>query len=264
MNQDRTIREQIDACRAGSDDLSLPALAALASAAEHDRALAAELERSQRFDRAAVSALHDVSVPADLLERLLAQISRTEASEYSEPAQASVELDATQNEPAAKLGRVVSRRWIFALAGLAASVFFAAILWQVFDRPARQVTQNQLSDAVMHWYEEIPVADGWKAYEGQPLPRAVLKPPARMRSYQTAYGRAEVYDLAAPGRPRALLFVVKTRDRFAAVDTLPYSMLSASHGLRIGAWQSPGVLYVLVIDEDGQRIDDFLRRGRAA
>ena len=149
------------------------------------------------------------------------------------------------------------------MAGVAASVLFAAVLWQVFDRPAKQVTQNQLSDAVMHWYEEIATAGGWTKYTGQPLPRAVSKRPMLTRSYQTAFGRAEVYDLAAAGRPRALLFVVKTSDRFA-LDTLPYSLLSTSRGLRIGAWQSAGVLYVLVIDEDGQRIEDFLRRGRAA
>src|SRR5688572_5213675 len=81
MSQNQPYREQIDACRPGSDDLSLPALAGLAQAVEQDSAVAKELARSQRFDHAVSAAMHDVPLPAGLLERLEARLASGDVSE---------------------------------------------------------------------------------------------------------------------------------------------------------------------------------------
>src|SRR5688572_2368552 len=94
MDKVLSLREQIDACRPGSDDLSLPGLAELAQAAQEDRAVAEELDRSQRFDRAVLSALHDVPVPGDLCERLLAQAAEGGAAPLGTAVQQSVAVAA--------------------------------------------------------------------------------------------------------------------------------------------------------------------------
>src|SRR2546426_12779898 len=72
MKSSRRLREQIDACRPGGDDLALPALAELAQSIKDDPALAEEVRCCQAFDCLVGAAIHDVSVPADLRERLIA------------------------------------------------------------------------------------------------------------------------------------------------------------------------------------------------
>src|SRR5205814_508426 len=64
MSEKPTIREQIDACRGGSADLSLAELAPLAREIESNPVVAQELSRSQRFDGLVTEALNDLQVPA--------------------------------------------------------------------------------------------------------------------------------------------------------------------------------------------------------
>src|SRR5688572_16217343 len=98
MNANQPFREQIDACRPGSDDLSLPALVGLAAAVDRDRGVAEELSRSQRFDRAVSTAMHDLPLPAGLLERLEARLAAGDSLETCD-----------EDTPARLLGGAVSR-----------------------------------------------------------------------------------------------------------------------------------------------------------
>src|SRR5688572_10680083 len=110
MSQNSRYREQIDACRPGSDDLALPALAELAGAVESDRALADVFARSQRFDRAVSAAMHDVPLPAGLLERLEAKVAEAAGADVAE-------LTGEVSLPAAPAR--FSRRFVLTSAGLA-------------------------------------------------------------------------------------------------------------------------------------------------
>ncbi len=151
-----------------------------------------------------------------------------------------------------------------ALATVAAVALVAVGVAPVLPRSGRDVTQNQLADAALHWHEDnFPLAEGWTPFAGNTRPyRMLLSQPLRQRRYETAHGPAVVYDLAPPGR-QALLFVVTTRDKFP-VDSSPYTQITASRGLSIGAWQRENRLYVLIISPDGHRLDDYVRRPRAA
>ena len=254
MNRIDTLREQIDAVRPDSDDLSLPGLAALAQAADTDRAVADELDRSQRFDRTVASALHDVPVPQDLLDRLLAKAAA------AAPVPAVAAEPASLSQPHFR----VTRRAVLALVSLAAAALLAAGIGMYWPRPGRDVSQAELSEAALAWYDQIPVAEGWTAVADQArfraqIPASVVRTPSRWRQLQTEHGPAVVYDLAAPGRPRALLFAVRTPDEFA-VAPVPFSVVTATRGKAIGAWQSGNMLYVLVIDRDRQRLEDHIRR----
>ena len=94
MNRIDQLRQQIDACRAGSDDLYRPELAELAKAmcqgnsagdpTAADPAVVREFDRAQRFDQCVVSALHDVAVPPGLLQKLLAQASQPSVGQDAE------------------------------------------------------------------------------------------------------------------------------------------------------------------------------------
>ena len=57
---------------------------------------------------------------------------------------------------------------------------------------------------------------------------------------------------------RVFLFAAKT-NKVYAVSSVPYTRLSATGGLQIGAWQDEGVLYVVVLDQhSGRRLEDVL------
>ena len=72
--RDAEIRDAIESCRPGSDDLGLPEMAPLAQALSADAALRASFNRIQRLDRRIVAATRDVPVPAGLAERVLARL----------------------------------------------------------------------------------------------------------------------------------------------------------------------------------------------
>lgn len=266
-----TLREQIDACRKGSDDLSLPDLAELAQAVRHDRGVAVELDRSQQFDAAVVSAMHDVPVPGDLLQRLLDSAAQPRSVSLEVAVQQAAAATAPAGDgasetaaPATAARRGISRRWMIALATVAAVALVAVGVAPFLPRSGRDVTQNQLADAALHWHEDnFPRAEGWTAFAGNARPYSLLvDEPLRQRRYQTAHGPAIVYDLAPPGR-QALLLVVTTRDKFP-VRTSPYTPISVTGGLRVGAWQRENKLYVLIISPDGHHLDDYVRQPRAA
>lgn len=231
------------------------------------RTVAAELDRSQQFDRVVMSALHDVPVPGDLLERLLAQAT---ASRQLTAGQHRAAGSEGVREPAAAVSRSTdrtrrSRRWILATAGVAAVAASLAVGLGLFlPRPARDVSQSQLADAAADWHEKAdPRSSDWQNYAARSPHTALRVRPSRQRSIETEYGTATAYELVSGGR-RAHLFAVKTRDHFA-VASLPFSVVrGATGGLEIAAWQSGDLLYVLVFDKDGLQIEDFLRTRDAA
>src|SRR4029453_1010408 len=129
MSRIDQLREQIDACRTGGDDLHSPDLGELAQAigeggAPADPAIVNEFDRSQRFDRAVVSALQDIAVPAGMLERLLAKT--TAAADRLRAEILAPAIDAAVNSPAGAPTTTVpaapatatpamlSRRWMLA------------------------------------------------------------------------------------------------------------------------------------------------------
>jgi len=258
MSRVSHLREQIDACRPGSDDLALPALAELADAVEQDRAVAEALARSQRFDQAVAAAMHDVSVPAGLADRLLA------ACERDKPAPASQVAEPTA-------GRRYSRRnWMIAIGSTAAVLLAGLAAWQ-FARPARVVSADELSMAVSQWASDgQALAAEWKTPARLPgaykPPPAIKAPVNRWRSLPLAKGGfaaggAAIY-FTPPGAPRAALFVFSSRAKFSLPAT-PVAIPTPSGfpGGKAVAWQNPksGLVYVLFVVEDrGQRLESFL------
>src|SRR5688500_12011159 len=112
MTDEEKIREQIDACRADSEDLHMPDLGDLAAAVGSDAQIARRLARSQQFDRAVRAAVHDVPVPSDLLQKLLAEHDT-----------AGTKQDMEAPMPARR--SLVSRRWIGVLSTIAALLLLA-------------------------------------------------------------------------------------------------------------------------------------------
>jgi hypothetical protein len=254
MSQNTRYREPIDACRPGSADLALPALADLARATESDPAVAAELARSQRFDVAVSAALHDVPVPAGLLERLEAKLGTV-----------NVESDAvTTGEVSLPSAAAQSgRRTLLAAALALAAVTLLAVGATLWPRSGRDISNEQLVGMASGWNSQVDPAK-WKNVAKTPAPAGFAVPvevraATQWQSFATPDGqRGVVYNLTTGLRPSARLYVIASRDDYH-LPTSPYRKLAgSSNGVAIGAWKAGGLLYVVVVDENGQKLSDFV------
>lgn len=252
MSQKPNYREQIDACRPGSDDLSLPALAELAQVAETDRAIADELARSQRFDRAVSTAMHDVPLPAGLLERLEAKLAAADTAESTGDV-------ALPPAPAR-----FSRKGIFAAAAALAAALLLAVGAAFWPQPGRNISNEQLVEMASGWNRQV--GPQWNALSPASLPPARFAAPIEVRKatgwqrFTATDGRTGVvYNLTTGLRPSARLYVINSRDKFALPNTPFRELKDASGGIAIGAWHADGLLYVVVVDRTGQELSDFVR-----
>jgi hypothetical protein len=64
---------------------------------------------------------------------------------------------------------------------------------------------------------------------------------------------------------RVFLFAARTSKKYD-VGAVPYSKLTGTRGLEIGAWQEAGVIYVLVVDtqNSGLHLKDVLSQPKLA
>ncbi len=269
MTKIERFREQIDACRPGSADLSLAELAELAALVKHDREVANELSRSQALDRAVSEALHDVPVPSGLADRLMAAM-QTEAT----PAVALAERRGS-NEPDRDIRRRFSRRQWWLTGGVIALATLLVAIALPFVRLEREVVQEELGLDVAGWLSNLSQPTSkWKPVATVALPQGMELDPAvngkalRWQSFPVRgsggwTGTVTAIDLRPAGQPRAMLFVVRSSARFA----VPSRRMALSGGFAATAWQRKnlGLLFVLVVEEDrGQRLEDFLRKAAQA
>ena len=306
MNRTDELRQQIDACRAGSDDLHRLELAdlrrALAAAppghgGDADRAVAGELERAQRFDRSVVSALHDVAVPAGLLEKLLAQSAQAggneatgdeasgdEASGNESGQELSAAAAATDAENLAPVGepaasplarqprRLTRRTLALAGGGLIAAGLLALGYFQWSLAP-RRISHDELVAEVTQWIAKPLRSPGWRP--GTPpkvlsdrFPTTDLRfSVAGWKQIETSRGEpTAVYELAPVGNGAAAWLVVVDTPHQYPVATSPLSQLPGiSGGYSAGAWQrSGGPLFILVVSRGGRPLRNYLRMTRAA
>jgi hypothetical protein len=262
------LRQQIDACRAGTDDLSLPEFGDLAVAVRHDREVAEELSRSHALDRLVCDALHDVPAAAGLADRLMAAMQAETA-----PSVGLAERHRSSERDGAVHRQFGRRQW-WLVGGAAALATLIAAFTVPFVRSEREVAQGELSSDVAGWISSVTASE-WRPTATTALPKGIELDSAvngkalQWQSIQTRdhngwTGEVTAIDLRPAGQPRAMLFVVRTSARFAVPSTpTAQRRLALSLGFAATAWQRQerGILLVLVVEEDrGQRLEDFLRK----
>ncbi len=253
-------RELIDALlpqTESEDDCGLAAaeMEEFRAAVAQDPRLAAELRRVQAWDRQLSPALDDVPIPAGLADRLLAAVT----------AEISQAESSTIVAPAKPEGSVSRRRALWGIgmvAGIAASLLLA-----IFLRPTPTIYLESaaLLDEIR---QELPaLSDQWStelasAAATHPVDDLALAASARRwQLFDTSLDRqAVVYDLALPGRKRAMLIVMK-RDRVESdLPSMPArGPLSNTEGVCLGAWQRDGLIYVLVVEGTPARFGSYLK-----
>jgi hypothetical protein len=207
--------------------------------------------------------LDDVIVPTGLAERILA------ASDSSETT-AEVALPTRPERAPGK--RWISRRQWLLIGGSVATIFVIVVCARLFlfgHQPP--ISHQELAADAGGWMNRLAPAN-WqtgKLPSGVAMDRAVLATPRQWQAVREPHssgwqGNVTAIDLAASGKPRAVLFVVRSSASFSVPATpTQTALMSPTGGYKATAWQRPRskLLYVLVVEEDrGQRLSDFLRR----
>ncbi|MCH8923798.1 MAG: hypothetical protein IIA67_11710 [Planctomycetes bacterium] len=279
--------EQIDACRAGSDDVHAPdleALRPLERQLEHD-AQARELYDSlQGFDErigAAVREVRLVDFPqtAGLEERLLAAVSQAAAAQaaVSQADWAGDESDipaATEPETSERptVQRSSRRRaMLWGLAGLATTAACVGIVVGLMEKaePVFEWTASLVHDEALVFYsadKEIRKGvsiDRTSPPESHPLGSQVRQ--FEGITWRNVNGfldteQAVAYDIPAEGgNPVATLYVVRL-----SVPELPQWPESdpdhGTGGVLLSAWQTGDLVYVLVVRGNKDAYQHFVKK----
>ena len=252
MNE-KALRAALEVCRPGSDDLSLPELAELARQLADSPEWRAAWQRVQQVDEAIGGALHDVPIPVDLESRLLAQVGESPTAEAAAPA------PETPGSPAVVERRLSRRAW-WSIATVVAACAVAAV-WgiQQWRQPPVLQAEN-LGFEALAWAQRL--TDDWRDLSDasaldRPIDRQVRFGPRGWQPLATDQdANAVAYDLTR-SRGMAMLFVLAPAEIPAEVSTIA-SRVPATGGWGAAAWRSGPHVYVLLVEERRQKLDDFL------
>ena len=250
---DLSLREAIDACRAGSSDLTEPEFAELAQHVASDDQVRHAYGASQVFDAALRESLESVAAPAGLADRLLLATRSLDKAE-TDDAVGTVMLPAPRR----------SSSWSQAFELVAPTVVIlavaAAMFAVVFHSLNPPMSSQQLVDRSFEWKEQLDHEkwnEGLKGAPREEFPlgsRAVIAP---WRWQRVSTGGAEMV-VYSGGPPQVLLFVVRSQTKVTGLSNSPM-LLSSTGGWSVGAWQSGDLTYVLVVEGDRRKFESHLK-----
>jgi hypothetical protein len=269
----------LEAFRPGIDTLEAEEWAPLREALAQDAQLRSRFESVQQGDRLLRTAMHEVPVPTGLAERLLASVaaaeeppSATEPTVILAPTLATSSANEVKGVPPRRMTR---RTWGLIVGGAlsVASIGLLAFLsWPRTNPDAGWMSREELAGHVQAWLTDqgLATAQGWSTglsgavATNYPVDPAVQVRPSRWKRIANPSGSPlVVYELAMRNGKTALLFVSPS-ERTVDVPRLPLTRWPLTGSRVAGAWQRSGMLYVLVVDEDGVSLEDFVRVPRVA
>lgn len=249
QNRDE-LRLAMDACRADSRDLVLPAMHALAERLEHDPVCAAEFAKAQRQDRLLRAAIQDVPIPAGLVDRALLALSSE---------QPALPLAGQVFQPvAAKPSR--PRYLAFGFTAAAAMLLVGMLgTYSMMPKVGSVARLEEEAAALL----ATPAGAAWSSDIDKPAALYPYEPwlrvvPKRCRAVTLAGDQGVLYDLIGVDEGGAMLLVISTSKRYE----LPTSPSTANAGSGSGLWRQiawkqanahSGLVYVLAMN--GRRND---------
>lgn len=266
MSDQPRIDELLEAYRPGIDDLADDAWEPLRAALADDAQIQRRAQAIQRHDQVVSTAMHEVTVPAGLAERLLASLPESEPTNVLSPVPAQTS-EPVHLPPVAATSRKSARRaWIAAAVGTAAVVALSFWLWPRGPSDSGAVTADELAQMVVGWENDGLLASGWRSTPAQGLssypinlgdltssPLGVIGPKSRDGLYLV------VYDLPSTSGKKARLYVAYTGRTFAVPGT-PSSLLRGLTGHRQAiAWQREKFLYVVVFNAEEASPREFVQ-----
>ena len=268
--QDPRFLEAMEACRPESDDLKDPALAFLADRLAADSQLKDVFQRLQCLDAKFAEAFRDVPVPDGLADRITARLAADRGPGGALPEEHQTGETGVPGPIAQVLKprkRLSRRRLLAATAGVAvaASVVVALVVGNG-GQPVRQpeeVWQGARDFFERDWEEPselVATSQPPAAYPAGADFGISNFPQIRWRQIRGFLGECKgvAYDMEPPGSPRATLYVVKCKVPGLSFSAPPFAPSSTTGGRSIGAWQTGGLLYVLVVEGGDRTYRGFL------
>ncbi|MBN2216178.1 MAG: hypothetical protein JW719_02250 [Pirellulales bacterium] len=261
-----TILEAIELSGRGRENASDCARADLAAPLDGRPELVELRDSSRRADEALRKAVLDLPVPYELGQRILDRLALSSVDPADELAP-----DAGEPRPARPPGASKNahsrRRWI-AAAAVAATVAVVAVGLTVFWQP-KPYSTAQIIDAAVERFIAGQMPPGNPLSENvlasHPLSREIRRlPSTRWRKIDNFLGhKAVAYEMSTAGGARATLFVMPCRRSIPSLAASPPSRpRQATGGKATAAWQSDGMVYVLVVAGNDRTYRMFLDLGR--
>ncbi len=251
--------EQMNSCRENDQDIASSDCEKLRALLATDSNARAQFERVKQWDRSLRSALHDVTIPADIGDRLLSMFpeeavvgsigsitinSKGNASGMNDAPVLRAEVDRI-----ARRRKHFSRRRVLALASIVAAAVVG--MWIVF--PSDGLTRDSVGR------EAVGLIAGLSSSPWQSMSRSAqtayppafsdsLRKPSRWKTVPTSLdAQSVVYDYRQDGSEEIFLFV----SRCEAGSQLPTSLLQDPiyiSGFSVGVWRHTDFVYVLAIN----------------
>jgi hypothetical protein len=244
------LRLAMDACRADSRDLSLPAMDALAERLAHDPACAAEFAKAQRQDRLLRTALKEVPIPSGLVERTLSVLP-------SQRPETSLVEPVALTDASAKTPKSTRRRYLMFGFSAAAAVLLAVVFGTYWMAP--KVGSVALLEEEAASLLATPAGVAWSSDLARPAVSFPYEPwlrvvPKRWRAVTLGGDQGVLYDLVGGDDAGAILIVISTSKRYELPISPQTTNAGGSSGLRRQiAWKQPGsnsgLVYVLAIGD---------------
>lgn len=268
-DREARIREAIECCRPGSDDLGAPELAVLTEAVGQDADLRANFERIQEFDRRIAPSFRDLPVPAGLEERLLARLALDDAAPtgMTEIVDAATECPGesrpesiSPDEKPDRAAPQASRRKRFPLAISASvaalllvGVFTALYVFRPSDEP---MDRDAFLDQAEAFIAAARQQRDWSPYPATAPPdrkfpnsKIVRQPIGWQRIEAESFDkRAIAYLIDDRIGSEVILLVIQSRQKVAGLKKHPpQESLPTSGQQSVGAWNSDDHLYVVLV-----------------
>ena len=173
---DPKIRELLDACRPGSDDLDAAEMQPARDQLADDPRLAEGFARSQKLDARLSRVFREVPVPEGLADRLLDRLQAASTypaerpAESAEPDEGLAEMPQGPVTPSAGLRRRRVLRWtVGTVAGLAAALLVAVLIRQFLPGAGEPQPDEAFRLLVQAWSKDAAAGPWQHDFRGQPL-----------------------------------------------------------------------------------------------
>jgi hypothetical protein len=195
----------------------------------HDEQL--PLIQNSPWDQALATAMHDLPVPADLQQRLLAeyQVAQLEANTAATP-------------------HSTRRRWLQVAVGGGLAALGFATTTALWPREPKVLTASEIQQSI-YWLQTACLPNQWQSLDSAPanefpLPRVLRYQPRAWQALSVAPGI--VYELSHHQQATTAALFVLTQPRDQHPQRVAWEPNLSTQGLNLGYWQEGEQLYLLV------------------
>jgi hypothetical protein len=269
-----TLQEQLDVCRSAADATGDSNLRELAEAIEKDPKISQKLTEQIAFDRRLASELASLALPTDLKVRLQAAFQQGAARQTQDrvrlpmPDQAIAAAESSEPKIAEPKPRVARRRKSYrAVVAVALSICALLLIYPILNfthsDPGLDLTEAQFCERALQlstsgvgaWNADASSAPPHLAWNNRVISLKGISQPLRWKRVDgPGNGDWIVWELNSLQGERVYLLATDARWKpLQLPQSLSKNPKTSSGTWSVGAWQSNGIAYALVVEGNAGR-----------